>query len=65
LARVQQLLAILGGYALMPALKGIMTILTGDKTWLRVRPPLVALTDDGLAALERQVRAFGIDTVRD
>ncbi len=65
LARVQQLLAILGGYALMPALKGIMTILTGEKAWLRVRPPLVALTDEGLAALERQVRAFGIDTLRD
>ena len=65
LARVQQLLAILGGYALMPALKGIMTILSGEKAWLRVRPPLVALTDDGLAALEKQLRAFGIDTLRD
>lgn len=65
LARVQQLLALLGEYALIPALKGIMTMLTGEAAWLRVRPPLVALTTDGLAALERQVRAVGIDTTRD
>ncbi len=65
LARVQQLLAVLGGYALMPALKGIMTILTGETAWLRVRPPLVALTAEGLVALERQFRAVGIDTTRD
>ena len=65
LARVQQLLATLGGYALIPAVKGIMTILTGEKAWLRVRPPLVALSDEGLAALEKQLRTFGIDTLRD
>jgi 4-hydroxy-tetrahydrodipicolinate synthase len=64
-ARVLKLLALLGGYALMPALKGIMTILSGDRAWLRVRPPLVALTDAELAALERDVRAFGIDPDRD
>jgi 4-hydroxy-tetrahydrodipicolinate synthase len=65
LARVQRLLATLGGYALIPALKGIMTILTGEKAWLRVRPPLVPLSDEGFAALEQQVRVFGIDTLRD
>jgi 4-hydroxy-tetrahydrodipicolinate synthase len=65
LARTQQLLGILGGYALMPALKGIMTILSGDPAWLRVRPPLVALTSERLAALEKQIRAFGIDPARD
>lgn len=61
LARVKQLLAALGGYSLTPALKGIMGVLTGERSWLRVRPPLVALTDDGFAALEREIRAFGID----
>ncbi len=65
LARVQQLLAVLGGYALVPALKGIMTMLSGDMAWLRVRPPLLALTPERCAALERQVRAFGIDPARD
>lgn len=64
-ARVLKLLALLGGYALIPALKGIMTILTGDRAWLRVRPPLVALTDGELASLEQKVRAFGIDPARD
>jgi 4-hydroxy-tetrahydrodipicolinate synthase len=65
LERTQALLAILGGYALMPALKGIMTMLNGDPAWLRVRPPLVALTPAQYGALERQVSAFGIDPSRD
>ena len=64
-ARVIRLLALLGGYALMPALKGIMTILSGDRAWLRVRPPLVALTDAELASLEQKLRAFAIDPARD
>ncbi len=61
LARVKRLLALLGGYSLTPALKGIMAALAGERAWLRVRPPLVALTDEGFAALEREIRAFGID----
>jgi 4-hydroxy-tetrahydrodipicolinate synthase len=65
LARTKGLLAILGGYALMPALKGIMTMLSGDPAWLRVRPPLVALTPERYAALEKQIRAFGIDPAKD
>lgn len=65
LARVRQLLGILGGYALMPALKGIMTMQSGDAAWLRVRPPLVALSPERYAALEQQIRAFGIDPARD
>jgi 4-hydroxy-tetrahydrodipicolinate synthase len=64
-ARVLKLLALLGGYALMPALKGIMTIQSGDRAWLRVRPPLVALTEAELASLEQKVRAFGLDPARD
>jgi 4-hydroxy-tetrahydrodipicolinate synthase len=59
-ARVDRLLGLLGGYALTPALKGIMAMLSDDPAWLRVRPPLVALSPDGFAALEREVRAFGI-----
>jgi len=60
-ARVKRLLALLGGYSLTPALKGIMAVLSGERAWLRVRPPLVALADEGFAALEREIRAFGID----
>jgi 4-hydroxy-tetrahydrodipicolinate synthase len=65
LERTKALLAILGGYALMPALKGIMSMLSGDPAWLRVRPPLVALTPAQYSALERQVSVFGIDPARD
>lgn len=65
LAKVNRLLACLGGYALMPALKGIMAMRTGDRSWLRVRPPLVALTPERYAALEAEVRAIGLDPGRD
>jgi 4-hydroxy-tetrahydrodipicolinate synthase len=60
-ARMHKLLALFGGYSLTPALKGVMAVLTGERDWLRVRPPLVALTSDDFAALERELRAFGID----
>jgi len=39
-----------------------MAILSGDKEWLRVRAPLVALTDTEYKALEKTITAFGIDT---
>jgi 4-hydroxy-tetrahydrodipicolinate synthase len=60
--RVVKLIGLLGDYSLMPALKGIMAILSGDKEWLRVRAPLVALTDAEYKALEKSIAAFGIDT---
>ena len=60
-ARVERLLGLLGGYALIPALKGVMTVLGDDPAWLRVRPPLVALSPDAFQALAQEVRAFGID----
>ena len=65
LARVNELLALLGGYSLTPALKGIMAALTGEPGWLRVRPPLVALTPASFAALERAWRALAIDPATD
>ena len=63
--RIIKLLGLLEGYSLMPALKGIMAMLSGDQTWLRVRAPLVALTPDEFKALEKSVTAFGIDTKSD
>lgn len=63
--RIIKLLGLLEGYSLMPALKGIMAILSGDQTWLRVRAPLVALTPDAFKALEKSITAFGIDTKSD
>jgi 4-hydroxy-tetrahydrodipicolinate synthase len=65
LAKVNRLLACLGGYALTPALKGIMALRSGDTSWLRVRPPLVALTPERHAALQAEVRAIGLDPERD
>jgi 4-hydroxy-tetrahydrodipicolinate synthase len=63
--RVLDLLGRLDSYSLVPALKGIMAALTGEEAWLRVRPPLVALTPDQFEALEKTVHAFGIDSQSD
>ena len=63
--RVVRLIGLLDGYSLMPALKGIMAMLTGEPAWLRVRAPLVALTQGEFAALESVIREFGIDPERD
>jgi 4-hydroxy-tetrahydrodipicolinate synthase len=65
LALVKRMLALLGGYALTPALKGVMATLSGEPAWLRVRAPLVALTPEAFRRLEAEVRAFGIDTLTD
>ncbi len=65
LDRVERLLTVLGGYSLTPALKGVMASLAGDRAWLAVRPPLVALTTDEFAALERALRPLGLDPAVD
>lgn len=58
--RIIKLLGRLEGYSLMPALKGIMALLSGDETWLRVRAPLVALTPDEFKALEKPLALSGL-----
>ena len=63
--RIVGLLALLAGYSLMPALKGIMALLSGEPGWLRVRAPLVALTAGEFAALEKTIREFGVDPESD
>lgn len=65
LARIEALLGILGGYALIPALKAVMAQLDGDAAWLRVRPPLVATDAPGRTELERRLGAIGLDPARD
>jgi 4-hydroxy-tetrahydrodipicolinate synthase len=59
--RVLALLDILGGYALIPALKGVMALLHDDPAWLRMRPPLLALSQAQYDRLAVQIRAYGID----
>ncbi len=63
--RIIALLALLDGYSLLPALKGITAILSGDDAWLRVRPPLVALKPAEFKMLKDAVQSFGIDTASD
>jgi 4-hydroxy-tetrahydrodipicolinate synthase len=66
LARVQRLLAwILGGYALIPALKAIMAAQTGDAAWLRVRAPLAPLDAERFDVFRRELTAHALDPARD
>ena len=64
-ARVERLLAWLGGYALIPALKAIMAAQTGDMAWLRVRAPLVALDIDQFKTFSKELAALGLDPAID
>ncbi len=63
--RIIKLLALLEGYSLLPALKGVMAILSGEQAWLRVRAPLVSLKSAEFQALEKTISAFGIDLKSD
>jgi 4-hydroxy-tetrahydrodipicolinate synthase len=64
-ARVERLLAWLGGYALIPALKAVMAAQTGDAAWLRVRPPLAALDADRFETFCRELAAHGLNPAHD
>lgn len=58
--QVLALLSVLTRYPLLPAIKSMMHLVSGDPAWLRVRAPLVALTDSEDADLRRQVQALGL-----
>jgi 4-hydroxy-tetrahydrodipicolinate synthase len=60
-ARVQQFIDILNCYVMTSAFKGVMAILTGEPGWRRVRPPLVALTDDEFGRLRQQLNQFALN----
>ena len=65
LERTERLLKVLGGYALIPSLKAIQAMQTGDPAWRRVRPPLVTLDDDRYAALQRDLAPLGLNAAAD
>ena len=65
LQRVQEFIAILGGYGMTAAFKGIMALIHNEPGWRRVRPPLVALSDIELERLAQQWRSFALDPARD
>jgi len=62
LSRVATLLARLpGGASLIPALKGVLALISGHDGWLRVRPPLVALTPRTLDELRDRLADLKLD----
>ena len=63
--RVQTILDLLKPHSLMPALKSVMATLHKDTSWLRVRPPLVAMTPEAHTAFAHQVQQFNIDATRE
>ena len=65
MARTHGLLAILGGYGLTAAFKGVMAILTGQPGWRRVRAPLVALSDGEFSRLQAQMATFALDPAKE
>ncbi len=65
LSKVEALLDALKGYGLTAAIKGVLATLTGDRRWLAVRAPLVALDEDGYREIGRRVAALGIDRSKD
>jgi len=65
LARIQALLASLGGYALIPALKAILAMQTGESAWTRVRAPLLALDDAAVQGLALTLAPLALDLATD
>ncbi|MGE0310735.1 MAG: dihydrodipicolinate synthase family protein [Lautropia sp.] len=65
LAKVQALLGALEGYGLSAAIKGMLAVLSDDRRWLAVRPPLVALDERGYREIAGRVAALGIDRASD
>ncbi len=65
LVRIERLLKVLGGYALIPSLKAIQAMQTGDAAWRRVRAPLSALDDERHAALARALAPLALDAATD
>ena len=59
--RIDGMLQLLKPHSLMPALKGVMAALNHDASWLRVRPPLVAMSSAAYTEFAKEVDAFNID----
>ncbi|HMY99751.1 MAG TPA: dihydrodipicolinate synthase family protein [Burkholderiaceae bacterium] len=64
-ARVTTLLQRVGGYALLPALKGLMAAASGDAAWLRVRAPLIPLDADQAQAMAQLARELNLNLAAD
>ena len=64
-ARVATLLQRVGGYALLPALKGLMAAASGDAAWLRVRAPLIPLDAAQAESMAELARELHLDLTAD
>ena len=65
LDRVRAFLALIGGYGMTAAFKGVMAVLDDEPGWLPVRAPLRALSDAEFARLRQQLKDFALDRTRD
>jgi 4-hydroxy-tetrahydrodipicolinate synthase len=65
LERVHALLGVLNRHALLPAIKAMMARASGDAAWLRVRAPLMPLTDTAQAELDAGLRVLAFDRTAD
>jgi 4-hydroxy-tetrahydrodipicolinate synthase len=65
LARVKAFIDILNKLGMAATFKGVMAIKNNDMGWLRVRPPLVALSDEKFAQLKVMMKEFALDTAHD
>jgi 4-hydroxy-tetrahydrodipicolinate synthase len=61
ISTVSQVLDLLRPMSLMPALKGVMAHLTQNPNWLRVRPPLVGLTQLEFSQLSKTFETMSIN----
>ncbi|MEC8994228.1 MAG: dihydrodipicolinate synthase family protein [Pseudomonadota bacterium] len=48
-------------FPMIPSLKTATSIYSGDSSWLRVRPPLLSLTDDQQTSLKDQLESAGFE----
>jgi 4-hydroxy-tetrahydrodipicolinate synthase len=64
-ARVKTFIDILNGYVMTSAFKGVMALKHKAPGWKRVRPPLVALTNDEMTQLSEQIAKFSLDSQKD
>lgn len=48
-------------FPMIPALKATTAVYSGDSNWLRVRPPIVAMSDDQVGAMQSQLEELGFE----
>jgi 4-hydroxy-tetrahydrodipicolinate synthase len=65
LQRVERLIQVLRGYSVIPAVKAVHALLSGDAAWRRMRAPLQALDDRQCEALARDLAPLALDPSTD